>query len=60
MFAGFFIAIVTLVTLYFIHLNSIAIVRICLAFPSFLGYGIFEANVIQFNNDQLYLHHLKS
>ena len=55
MFVGFFIVIVTLVALNFTHLNDIAIVSICLVatFPYFLGYGIFEANVIQFGTDQL-------
>ena len=55
MFGGFFIAMVTLVTLYFMHLNDIVVVSICLVttFPYFLGYGIFEANVIQFGTDQL-------
>ena len=55
MFVGFFIAIVTLITLNFLHLNGIAVVGICLvaSFPYFFGYGIFEANVIQFGTDQL-------
>ena len=55
MFGGFFIAMVTLVTLYFMHLSDIVVVSICLfaTFPYFLGYGIFEANVIQFGTDQL-------
>ena len=37
MFAGFFIAMVTLVTLYSVHLNDIAVVSICLVatFPFF-------------------------
>ena len=52
---GFFISMATLVTLYFVHLNSIAVVGICLvvSFPYFFGYGIFQANVIQFGTDQL-------
>ena len=55
MFAGFFIFMVTLVALHFIHLNGIAVVNICLVvtFSNFLGYGIFQANVIQFGTDQL-------
>ena len=55
MFAGFLIAMVTLVTIHFMHLNSIVVVSICLVatFPYFLGYGIFAANVIQFGTDQL-------
>ena len=55
MFGGFFIFVVTLVTLYFVHLSDIVVVSICLVitFPYFLGYGIFEANVIQFGTDQL-------
>ena len=54
-FIGFIVIIVTLVTLYFVHLNSIAVVGICLvlSFPYFFGYGIFEANMIQFGTDQL-------
>ena len=54
-FVGYFIAIATLVTLYFLHLNSIAVVGICLvlSFPYFFGYGIFQANIIQFGTDQL-------
>ena len=55
MFVGFFIGIVTLVTLYFLHLNVISAAGISLvvSFPFFFGYGIFEANVIQFGTDQL-------
>ena len=55
MLGGFFIVVVTLVTLYFVHLSDIVVVSICLfaTFPYFLGYGIFEANVIQFGTDQL-------
>ena len=61
MFVGFFIAMVILVTLHFMHLNGIAVVSITLAtFPYFLGYGIFEANVIQFVLINFSLHHLKS
>ena len=54
-FVGYFIAIATLVTLYFLHLNGIAVVGICLvlSFPYFFGYGIFQANIIQFGTDQL-------
>ena len=53
--AGFFISMVTLVTLYFVHLSGILIVGICLvtAFPIFFGYGLFGANFIQFGTDQL-------
>ena len=52
---GFFISMATLVTLCFVHLNDIAVVGICLvvSFPYFFGYGIFQANVIQFGTDQL-------
>ena len=55
MFVGFFITVFALVTLYFVHLNSIAVVGICLvvSFPYFFRYGIFEAKVIQFGTDQL-------
>ena len=55
MLVGFAIAIVTFVILNFVHLNKIAVVGICLvvSFPFFLGYGVFEANVIQFGTDQL-------
>ena len=55
LFVGFFIGIVTFVILYFVHLNSITVVGICLVvgFPFLFGYGIFEANVIQFGTDQL-------
>ena len=61
LFVGFFIAMVILVTLHFMHLNGIAVVSITLAtFPYFLGYGIFEANVIQFVLINFSLHHLKS
>ena len=54
-FVGFFISMVILVALHFLHLNSIAVVGICLvlSFPYFFGYGIFQANVIQFGTDQL-------
>ena len=54
-FVGYFISVATLVTLYFLHLNSIAVVGICLvlSFPYFFGYGIFQANIIQFGTDQL-------
>ena len=54
-FVGFFISIVTLVILYFVHLNSITVVGICIvvSFPFFFGYGIFKANMIQFGVDQL-------
>ena len=54
-FVGFCIGMVTLVTLHFVHLNKIAVVGICLvlSFPFFLGYGVFEANMIQFGTDQL-------
>ena len=54
-FIGFFIGMGTLVTLYFVHLNGIAVSGICsvAGFPFFFGYGIFEANVIQFGTDQL-------
>ena len=55
MFVGFFIVVVTLVILNFTHLNGIAVVSICLGATLlyFLGYGIFEANMIQFGTDQL-------
>ena len=54
-FVGFLIGIVTLVILDFVHLNSITVVGICIvvSFPFFFGYGIFEANMIQFGTDQL-------
>ena len=56
-FLGFIIIIVTLLTLYFLHLNRIAVVGISLSivlcFPFFFGYGIFRANMIQFGTDQL-------
>ena len=56
-FVGFIIIIVTLPTLYFLHLNRIAVVGISLSivlcFPFFFGYGIFRANMIQFGTDQL-------
>ena len=60
-FFGFFIAMSTLMTLYFVHLNSIAVVGTCLvlSFPYFFQYGNFQDNVIQFGVDQLSLHHLK-
>ena len=55
MLVGFAIAIVTFVILNFVHLNKIAVVGICLvvSFPFFFGYGVFEANMIQFGTDQL-------
>ena len=54
-FIGFLISIVTLVSLYFVHLNRIVVIGICLvlSFPYFFGYGIFEANMIQVGTDQL-------
>ena len=55
MFGGLFIVFGTLVTLCFIDVNKSAVIGICLvlSFPYFLGYGLFEANVIQFGTDQL-------
>ena len=55
MFGGLFIVFGTLVTLYFIDVNKNAVIGICLvlSFPYFLGYGLFEAIVIQFGTDQL-------
>ena len=55
LFVGFFISIATLVALYFVHLNGIAIfgISLVLSFPYFFGYGIFQANLIQFGTDQL-------
>ena len=52
---GFVIITVSLVSLYFLHLNSITVVilLVTLACPFFLGYGLFQANVIQFGTDQL-------
>ena len=54
-FVGFLIAIVAFVILQFVHLHRVAVVGICLvlSFPYFFGYGIFEANMIQFGTDQL-------
>ena len=48
MFVGFFITLGTLVILYIVHVNSIAIVSTCLVliFSFFLGYGLFECNPI--------------
>ena len=52
---GFVIITVCSVGLYFIQLNSITavILSITVTSPFFLGYGLFEANVIQFGTDQL-------
>ena len=52
---GFVIITVSLVGLYFLQLNSITavILSTTLACPFFLGYGLFQANVIQFGTDQL-------
>ena len=52
---GFVIITVSSVVLYFIHLNSITVVILSLTLSSsfFLGYGLFQANVIQFGTDQL-------
>ena len=52
---GFVIITVSLVGLYFLQLDSItaAIVLTTLSCPFFLGYGLFQANVIQFGTDQL-------
>ena len=52
---GFVIITVCSVGLYFIQLNSITAVTlsIIVTCPFFLGYGLFEANVIQFGTDQL-------
>ena len=54
-FVGFFVVIVTLLTLYFVHLNEIPAVGICLVavFPHLFRHVLFEANVIQFGTDQL-------
>ena len=54
-FVGFYIGMIILVTLYFLHLNGIVVVGICsvVALPYFFGHGILEANVIQFGTDQL-------
>ena len=54
-FAGFFTVMLTLVILYFVHVNDIVAFSVCLdtMFPYFFGYGIFEGNVIQFGTDQL-------
>ena len=52
---GFVIITVSLVGLYFIQLDSISVVTvsITLTCPFFLGYGLLQANVIQFGTDQL-------
>ena len=52
---GFVIITISLVGLYFLQLNSITtlILSTTLACPFFLGYGLFQANVIQFGIDQL-------
>ena len=52
---GFVIITVCSVGLYFIQLNSITAVTLAITVtsPFFLGYGLFEANVIQFGTDQL-------
>ena len=52
---GFVIITVSFVGLYFLQLNSITavILSTTLACPFFLGYGLFQANVIQFGTDQL-------
>ena len=54
-FVGFIIILVTLVAIHFINLNKIVVVCICLFGSSFyfFGYGLYEANVIQFGTDQL-------
>ena len=54
-FVGFYIIVVSLVTLYFVHHNSITAfgLSLVLTFPYFFGYGLFEANMIQFGTDQL-------
>ena len=54
-FAGFFIVMFTSVILYFVNVDDIAVFSVCLVatFPYFFGYGIFEANVIQFGTEQL-------
>ena len=52
---GFVFITVSLVVLYFLQLNSITsvILLTTLSCPFFLGYGLFQANVIQFGTDQL-------
>ena len=52
---GFVIITVCSVGQYFLQLNSITtvILSTTLACPFFLGYGLFQANVIQFGTDQL-------
>ena len=52
---GFVIITVCSVGLYFIQLDSITAVTlsIIVTCPFFLGYGLFQANVIQFGTDQL-------
>ena len=52
---GFVIITVSFVGLYFLQLNSFTavILSTTLACPFFLGYGLFQANVIQFGTDQL-------
>ena len=52
---GFVIIIVCSVGLYSIQLNSIAAVTLAISVTClfFLGYGLFEANIIQFGTDQL-------
>ena len=52
---GFVIITVSLVGLYLLHLDSITAVILLttLSCPFFLGYGLFQANVIQFGTDQL-------
>ena len=52
---GFLIILVTLVTIHFINLNGVVVVCICLFGSAFyfIGYGLYEANIIQFGTDQL-------
>ena len=52
---GFVFITVGSVSLYLKQLNSITtvIISISVTCPFFLGYGLFEANVIQFSTDQL-------
>ena len=50
MFVRFVIVMVLLVTLYFVHLNTIAVVGIICLVLTFFGYGLFEANMIQYKN----------
>ena len=54
-FIGFFFVMATLMTLYFVHLNNIAVVSIYLVliFPYCFWYGIFKANVIQLGANEL-------